>query len=338
MKIIGIIGEGKMGTNLFHYISDFPFEMRWIVSPAADIEKISKTWSKKVVRGLNAGIIDPEGAARRNRAIITQDLHAVGDCDLIIETIPERMDLKLDLFKKMDPIAPPDCIFASNSSSILPSELSPSEGRNPKMIGLHFFYPASLKNIAELIVHPLTDRLTVESSISFLNTIQRKFLTQSEPDAFILNRIFLEVQAEAWHIVREGMMSPAQLDQLVRTRLFPLGPFECMDVVGMDVMLPAINNYIRCYPNPEHYESLIDELERLVSEGRLGIKSGKGFFDHSESSSEQKTQVSPLQEDMAISAMTRLKETLDEAINRLGTGVSYPRADLLAGLKEYFGE
>lgn len=338
MKIIGIIGEGKMGTNLFHYISDFPFEMRWIVSPAADVEKISKTWSKKIARGVNTAIIDEAGAVRRNRAIITRDLQAACDCDLIIEALPENENIKLEVFRNMEPIAPPHCIFASNSSSILPSRLSPSESRTPNVIGIHFFYPVSLKNIVELIVHPKSDLLTIERSITFLNTIQRKYLYQAEQDAFLLNRIYLEVQLEAWLIIREKMMSPTQLDRLVRSRLFPLGPFECMDVVGMDVMLPSIRNYTRHYPDPARYESLLEELQRLVAVGRLGMKSGKGFFDHTESGSDQDRQVPSPPEEIADAAVARLRTTLNTAIENLSAGVSCPKVDILEGLKEYFGE
>jgi 3-hydroxybutyryl-CoA dehydrogenase len=338
MNIIGIIGEGKMGTNLFHYISDFPFEMRWITSPGADVEKIARTWSKKVARGLNAGIIDPPGADRRNRAVITKDPGAIADCDLIIEAVPERENLKSEIFRQADPIAKPGCIFASNSSSILPSRLSPSEFRKPYVIGMHFFYPVSLKNIVELVFHPGSDSMVVERSIRFLNTIQRKFLCQGEEDAFLLNRIYLEVQAEAWQIVREGLLTPMQVDHLVRTRLFPLGPFECMDVVGLDVMLPSIRNYIRRYPDTYRYQGLLNDLEKMVEKGRLGMKSGQGYFDHTEDASEKTGEDQFLPEEAAGTAVLRVKAALEKAVETLGSEASYPREDILEGLKEYFGD
>lgn len=327
-----------MGTNLFHYISDFPYEMRWITSPQADVEKISRTWSKKIARGLNAGIIDPPGADRRNRGVITTDPGALADCDLIIEALPEREKIKLEMFRKIDRIAPGRCIFASNSSSILPSALSPSESRKPNVIGMHFFYPVSLKNVVELVVHKGSDPLVVERSIRFLNTIRRKFLYQGEENAFLLNRIYLEVQAEAWHIVHEGLMSPVQVDDLVRTRLFPLGPFECMDVVGIDVMLPSIRNYTRRYPDTARYRGLLDELEKMAEEGRLGVKSGQGFFDHTQDAAEKAGEAPLLPEEDASKAVVRLRAALDKAVENLGAGSSCSGEDILEGLNEYFGD
>ena len=174
MSRVGIIGEGKMGTNLFHYIAGFPFDMHWVVSHDADLAVIRKGWSKKVLRGLNADIITHEQAVRMEKAIISDDINILSGCELVIEAIPENLEVKQNLFKLIDPVIPSSAILSSNSSSILPSALIPSDQRAEKTIGLHFFYPAGLKNIVELIVTGRTSENTVVAAKEFLYRDRKK--------------------------------------------------------------------------------------------------------------------------------------------------------------------
>ena len=145
IKTIGIIGEGKMGTNLFYYLLDFGFSIIWVCSEEADIEKIIKSFNKKLKRSLDTGIMDETSCSKvKVNTIITNDLLQLHQCDLIIEAVSEDLTIKKRLFKDLDRIVNKDCIFASNSSSFIPSELLASEYRKDKLVGLHFFYPVSL--------------------------------------------------------------------------------------------------------------------------------------------------------------------------------------------------
>jgi 3-hydroxybutyryl-CoA dehydrogenase len=338
IKTVTVVGEGKMGTNLFSYLSDFPFHMRWICRRDADLQKLQKTWQKKNARARDLGIMGDEEFLRKSGAIISGDIKDSADSDLVIETIPENLQLKKSLFKAFDDVMSPACILASNSSSILPSLLVASEKRKRTTIGLHFFYPVALKNLVELVVPPDTSAETLASVKEFLDTSRRFYLFQSESDAFLVNRIFLEFQVEAWRVVHEGLMSARQVDELIRERFFPIGAFECFDSVGIDIMLPSIENYIRHYVDKARYAGLTDELRRMTSEGKLGVKSGIGFFSYEGEYIHPGTEpADSSSEEIAKLVTGRLLEALKTAVRELSAPANLPSASLAFALREYFG-
>ena len=334
---VGIIGEGRMGTNLFHYISGFPYEMRWIVSPDADVDKLRRTWSKKVLRNLNADIIDEATADRLNRAVITTAPEILGDCGLVIEAIPEETALKKSLFTRLEPIVTPDCILASNSSSILPSLLVSSEKKAASVIGLHFFYPVALKNMVEMIVTKQTSPEVITNTKVFLSDIGRKYFLQPEDHAFLFNRIFLEFQSAAWKMVADGLFSAKQMDQLVHQRFFPLGVFECFDAVGLDVMLPAIRHYSVDFPSGTDHAALIATLESMVAEGRLGVKSGIGFFDYPDETDTGEDQLQNISPKTLSQAEKHLRTILCDTLEQFSRGLPDSAEKISAGLREYLG-
>ncbi|HNW75351.1 MAG TPA: 3-hydroxyacyl-CoA dehydrogenase family protein [Bacteroidales bacterium] len=334
---VGIIGEGRMGTNLFHYISGFPYKMRWIVSPEADVDKLQRTWSKKVLRNLNTNIIDRTTADRLNRVVITTDPEALCDCGLVIEAIPEEVSLKKALFSRIDGIVPTDCILASNSSSILPSLLIPSEEKASSVIGLHFFYPVALKNLVELVVTKQTSPDVVTTAKAFLSDIGRRYFLQPEDQAFLFNRIFLEFQSAVWEMVSEGLFSARQMDQFVHQRFFPLGVFECFDAVGLDVMLPAIRHYSVDFPSGTDHDSLIKTLEAMVADGRLGVKSGRGFFDYPDETDTGDDLLRNVSPEVLSRAEEHLRTILHDAMEQFSRDLSYSREEIEAGLQEYAG-
>lgn len=279
IRTVGIIGEGKMGSNIFYYLLDFNFTLVWICSQDADLEGIQKGFEKKIRRKLAAGILTEEQFHKKNAGIsITKDLHAVAACDMIIEAIPEIQERKLAIFQLMDVITQPDCIFTSNSSSINPGCLIPSAARKQTFAGLHFFYPVGIKNIVEITFPDTASEETRMRLLNFCENIQRKSLVLDEKNSFILNRIFLDFQSEAYQLVKAGHISMESLDELVRNNFFPFGVFDFMDSVGLDTMLSAIKNYIADYPHKDYYASLIQLLEEKISLGHLGRKSGQGFY------------------------------------------------------------
>lgn len=279
IRSIGIIGEGKMGSNIFYYLLDFDYRLVWICHPETDPESIRKSFQKKMKRKLEAGILtEGQFRLRHSTVNITRELEAVSACDLIIEAIPEVIEQKLELFSLLDKILPQEGILTSNSSSINPSRLIPSEQRKRSFAGLHFFYPVNLKNIVEIIFPETSSEETRKKIIHFLEHIHRKFLVLDELHSFILNRIFLDFQNEAFQLVKAGHITVRQLDELVRNHFFPFGVFDFMDSVGLDTMLSAINNYTFNYPHRDYYLPLIHELEEKIRTRHLGQKSGQGFY------------------------------------------------------------
>lgn len=269
---VGIVGEGKMGTNLFYYLLDFGFRMVWLCSPLADISKIHNSFEKKIKRSFENGLMNEERRVfLQHHIVISADPGILSACDLIIEAIPEDPELKKKLFREIDPVVSSNCILASNSSSIKPSELTPSAARKDKFVGIHFFYPIALKNIVEFIVTSDTSKKTRDSVKEFLNTVKRNFLLLKEKDSFILNKIFLDFQNEAYLIVREGPLTFPEIDAIIREFFFPIGVFEFFDSVGLDTMLTSIRNYIRGYPHEDYYKPLIAELEIMVNKRKTGF-------------------------------------------------------------------
>jgi 3-hydroxyacyl-CoA dehydrogenase len=331
LKNIGIIGEGKMGTNLLYYLLDMDFNLVWICSPDADMERLRRNFSKRLGRSLEAGIIDDD----RHQDIldhvkISNVLEDTATCDLIIEAISEDENAKRRLFRELDVIALPGCIFTSNSSSINPSALVPSDNRKDKFAGLHFFYPVALKDIAEVIPTPDTSQETLEQITAFLGTIRRRFILLEEKNSFILNRIFLYFQNEAFLLVNEKKASLRQIDRIVREHFFPTGVFEFFDSVGLDIMLASVNNYSKNDEQQDRFQPLIDRLQELVSQGRLGVKTKGGFFDEGI----PQDQGYPENDEMIIA---RLQGSYEDAFRRFCRLSGIPAAELKSAMDEYFG-
>ena len=156
IKKIGIIGSGKMGADIFNYLSDYNYNLYWFILFEEEKDKLQKSFSKKISRQLKHGLISKVQYNSKNDFILTNRLNDLVNCDLIIESIVEEKNEKLKLFRDLQQIVSKECIVASNSSSILPSLLSKSS----PVIGMHFFYPVSFKNTVELVVHEDINRDT----------------------------------------------------------------------------------------------------------------------------------------------------------------------------------
>lgn len=274
---IGIIGEGKMGSSICQYLLDFPYMLTWLCSPGADVTAIKRQLNRRADRSRKLGILDEPSYRRIIETNVTIDPAAVADCDLIIEATPENQALKQQLFKTLHHVVKPGSILTTNSSSFIPSVLSPNPERLKTMAGLHFFYPVALKNIVEVT---LTDQ-TVEETQSviehFLDRIGRSYLLLGEQNSFILNRIYLDVQVEALRIVTDGHCTHLQMDKLVTKNLFPFGIFDFCDSVGLETMLISIQNYINSYSDKAYYQPFINELSNLVNAGKKGLSGSEGF-------------------------------------------------------------
>ena len=277
---IGVIGEGKMGTSIFHYLTGFDYQLSWICSPQSDPEILKKQLLRRAERSVRLGIMDENSFNRIAGIIITPDLTISADCDLLIEAIPENLTLKQDLFARLSRIVKSGAILTTNSSSFVPSELAPSQERLRSMAGLHFFFPVNLKNLIEITLPNQAEGETRQALEHFSDRIGRRYLILEEQNSAVLNRIFLEVQVEAMRIVTEGHCTLIQMDKLVRTKLFPFGVFDFCDSVGLDTMLVSVQNYVKRYPDTSHYQLFINTLGDLVKAGKYGLKRDEGFHSY----------------------------------------------------------
>jgi len=280
VKKIGIIGEGKMGSGILNYLIDYPFELVWLVSKHADVAKINKQFAKKIHRSRQSGTITQFRYDQLVETPVSQNCSDLATCDMVIEAISENRELKAALFLELDSIIKPEALFLTNTSSILPSEISPGGSRKRLFAGLHFFYPLQFVDITEITITDLTSDTTIELITSFLELINRNYLLTDEKNCFPLNRVFLDFQNEAYKIVKSGKCTYFQMDQLVKTNFFPFGVFDFCDSVGIDTMLSSVCNYTRNYDNKIDYEQFIQELKLLNDQNKLGIKNQEGFYSY----------------------------------------------------------
>jgi 3-hydroxyacyl-CoA dehydrogenase len=205
------------------------------------------------------------------------------------------------------------------------------------MAGLHFFYPVSLKNITELIVNDVTSGGTISKIIHFLKIINKEHLLLNERNGFILNKIFLDFQNEAFLIVTEKKVTMAEMDIIVRKHFFPLGVFEFCDSVGNDVMLTSIKNYISDYNERDRYLPFAGMLDQMVQAGKLGMKSHAGFYLYP---TENKTDELLLPDNrfpVIEKIINRLNNTLVASIEKFSHSSGISPNILNSAMKEYLG-
>ncbi len=260
IKTIGIIGSGKMGSDLFNYLSDFKFHLIWYTRNKEHQDTLKRTFHKKIKRQLKHGIISNEMFDLKSDYQITDNLKDFANCDLIVESIIEDVDVKVELFQKIEKLVKSSCILASSSSSILPSEISTDIKTRNRILGIHFFYPITFKNVVEVISSEFTDEITIEKTKIFLEEIKRFYIVQKEHNAFILNRFLLQLQIRALELMNKHELNFTQMDLIAKKIITEFGLFEMIDHVGHYTMYNAILNYSRMDLNKKKYESILNEL------------------------------------------------------------------------------
>ncbi len=331
LTTIGIVGEGKMGSGILYYLTAYPYVLRWLCSNDADLGQLSRQFSKKVGRMHDHGLIDDQRYEQLKQTVITCDPGDLADAGLVIEAVNENADLKREIFRELDLHLGPGAILATNTSSIRPSLLIPSEKRAPYIAGLHFFYPVALKNIAEITVTSHTSARVLSTLEQFLTTIGRRYLVMEENNSFVLNRIFLEVQNEAAKLVQQGCCDMAAVDTLVKEQLFEFGIFDFCDSVGIDTMLAAVTSYTSGSPDWDDYRVFSGMLRDLIDQGKTGRKSGEGFYRYPRE--QEQVELPANQEEI----VHHLYNTWLMAVRRFAMQAHLPIGDINHAVKEYFG-
>jgi 3-hydroxybutyryl-CoA dehydrogenase len=304
IRKIGIVGSGKMGTGIFQFIAEFPFQIIWLFRSHIKMERARELWLKKQNRFLKYGQQSNDDFNEKiERIQFSTDLNKLADSDLIIETITEEFEAKSELFSKLDSIVKPDAIFTSNTSSIPINSLVPSGSRRSNFLGLHFFHPVQLKNLVEINILRESNEKVLDQVSDILTKTGKFFKVLNEPDHFSFNRLFLPLQAGIYNLHEQKQISIESLDLLVKENLFPIGIFEFFDHVGIDVMLTAINNYSKGKPDAVFYQPLINVLKKLKDQNCLGIKTGQGFYNYSHQDTSKSLSVS-------LSEVLKEKETI----------------------------
>ena len=295
---IGVVGAGKMGTDIFYFLNDFNYNLIWICETLREKESLLKLFHRRLRRMKKYGLIDDDVYNNKiDSTIISSDIKNLSFCDIIIEAITEDINIKKKLLNKIDSVAKEECIIASNSSSIIPTKLCASINRRDKFIGLHFFYPIKLKNIVELTKTKFSSKRTIKILETFLKNVGKFFLILPEEEAYVLNRVVLAFQAEAFCVYEEKILSFQEIDELIKENIFSIGVFDFFDSVGIDVMLASIKEYTENIAKKDFFLPMIKRLRKLKEKNRLGQKTGHGFYSYNlnhESKVEKKASSFPI--------------------------------------------
>jgi 3-hydroxyacyl-CoA dehydrogenase len=208
----------------------------------------------------------------------TTDYDGFGDVDFVIDAVPERMEIKAQVFGELDVATPGHAILASNTSSLSITEMGDATSRPDKVVGFHFFYPASVMRLIEVIEGEDTSPETLQAAVNFAQTIRKMPITCGEVPGFVVNRILNSAASEIWRVQEEENLDPKAIDDAVReSKAAPMGPFFLGDLLGLDTVLHVAEHLQESYGDRFYVHQ---GMRKLVGEGNLGQKTGKGFYEH----------------------------------------------------------
>jgi 3-hydroxyacyl-CoA dehydrogenase len=274
-----VVGAGTMGGEIAHTIAnaEIPVVLKDVEQRFVDagVEKARSLWQSRVDAGkLEAAELE------RKLALITgaTNYGAFGDVDFVIEAVPERMEVKQRVFAELDAVTPGHAILASNTSSLSITEMGEETGRPEQVVGFHFFYPASVMRLIEVIEGDDTSREAVQAAVNFAQRIRKMPIHCAEAPGFVVNRILNSSVSELWRYQEESGIDVKQLDKVVSdSKAAPMGPFFLADLLGLDTVLHVAEHLRECYGERFFVHG---QMRELVAAGDLGAKTGKGFYEH----------------------------------------------------------
>ena len=274
-----VVGAGTMGGEIAQTIAnaDIPVVLKDVKVEFVDqgLEKARSLWQARV----DQGKLEPAELDRKMALITgTTNYDKFGDVDLAIEAVPERMLVKQTVFSELDGVTPGHAILASNTSSLSITEMGEVTSRPHKVVGFHFFYPASVMRLIEVIEGDDTSAETVQAAVNFAQRIRKMPIRCVEAPGFVVNRILNSTVSELWRFQEETGMDVKELDRIVaESKAAPMGPFFLADLLGLDTVLHVAEHLRESYGDRFHVHK---RMQELVAAGELGAKTGKGFYEH----------------------------------------------------------
>lgn len=284
MKIqqVAVIGCGTMGRGIAHVCAVAGYETVIFDINDSAVREAQSSISANVSKGVEKGKITRDAAdAAIGRLRLMTDLEpATREASLIIEAVPENLELKREIFSQLDVYCPPGALIATNTSSISIRELAGSVEQRDRFIGLHFFNPVHIMKLVEIVVGERTSDETVTDARQFVESIGKEPIIVRDSPGFATSRLGVAIGLEAIRMMEEGVASAADIDKAMELGYnHPMGPLRLTDLVGLDVRL-GIAEYLARTLGPRFEPPQL--LRDMVAQGKLGKKSGEGFYRWSE--------------------------------------------------------
>jgi len=282
-----VVGAGTMGGEIAQVIAaaGVPVVLKDIDQKFVDtgLEK-----AREVTQGQLGGLVAKEKIAQEDadrqlgeitgRITGATDYDGFGDVDFVVEAVPERMQIKQAVFSELDAVTPGHAILSSNTSSLSISEMADATGRPDKVVGFHFFYPASMMRLIEVIEGEETSEETLQATTNFAQQIRKTAIRCGEGPGFVVNRILNSAVSEIWKVTHEEGLDVTEVDKVIQeSKAAPMGPFFLTDLLGLDTVLHVAEHLNDSYGDRFFVSPAMKDL---VAAGNLGQKTGKGFYDH----------------------------------------------------------
>jgi 3-hydroxybutyryl-CoA dehydrogenase len=278
---IGIVGAGFMGSGIAESSARAGIDVTLYEPERAALERSEGTLETSVARAVKRGKLDEAQAeALMERISFTTDLAAMSDAQLVVEAIVEDEAIKAETFAKLDAVAAPEAILASNTSSIPIAGLAAATGRPERVLGLHFFSPVPVMKLVEIVVGIDTARDTVARAESFAVQIDKTAIKTKDRSGFIVNFLLVPYLMAAVRMYEEGFASREDIDEGMKLGCgHPMGPLTLCDLIGLDVLYSVCDSLYEEFKRDEYAPPPL--MKRMVVSGHLGRKTGRGFYEYS---------------------------------------------------------
>ena len=283
IKEVGVVGAGTMGAGVAQVFatSGYPVKLHDIGEAplSRGMGAIKKSFERLVARdSLKPEVRD----AALRRIAPTNRIEDLADCDVVVEAVLERFDLKREVFGNLDGVCRREAIFATNTSSISVTRIASASKVPSRVIGMHFFNPVPVMQLVEIIRALQTSDSTCDRIVKLAEDIGKKARVSKDSYGFVVNRVLVPMINEAINCVYEGLATPDDVDQMMKLGAnHPMGPLSLADLIGLDIVLDIIETLYTGFDDSKYRPSPL--LKQMCDAGYLGRKSGKGFFSYAAS-------------------------------------------------------